>query len=507
MPELLIDVPLDKPAHLTSDAALVGAIKAAGGRAYVGFKPVAAARTLTSGRIPATSRAAVLEARRDLEAQGARIVRGFVNLPAVVVEIAPELAPAIKTLPFVNYIEPAASGRLQHSFPSQDTSWGVKLIRAHRLWPFNNGGSAWVTILDSGVDQHHLIDFGGDGPAGMNLVDCIYITDPSITSCYDDANHGTATASVVAAKSNTWGMVGVAYGLAGFASVKVCDFTGNCDQDDVAAGLDWAVSTGRSRHIVNMSLGFTTWTFTLLNAVSAAHNSGILLVAAAGNHLTGGGPTSVLYPAAFSQVIAVSGTLPGDVFALNFTCPGGGSPAGSNSGPEVELSAPFYATAGSGHMDYGVHCGTSFATPLVSATAALLWTKNPSWTRDQVRQRMRDRAVDLGPAGHDNQFGYGRIDAVRALYTVTVTMSGPSFITTGLKTWTANPSGGIAPYSFVWERREFCSSFWEVVGSGSSYSEQLQYGQPTFYLRVTATSSPLDEGASATKQVGGFMQC
>jgi len=59
--------------------------------------------------------------------------------------------------------------------------------------------------------------------------------------------------------------------------------------------------------------------------------------------------------------------------------------------------------------------GTSFAAPAAAAVAKMVLQRFPSYTAAQVRQHMRTYARDLGPAGKDNQFGYGMVDAYCAV--------------------------------------------------------------------------------------------
>jgi hypothetical protein len=105
----------------------------------------------------------------------------------------------------------------------------------------------------------------------------------------------------------------------------------------------------------------------------------------------------------------------------------------SQYGPALELVAPggdeedrngdgymdgvLQQTFGSSTNDWGYwfYTGTSCATPHVSAVAALLFSHNPDLSNEDVRQILRSTAVDLGPAGPDDEYGYGRIDAYAAL--------------------------------------------------------------------------------------------
>lgn len=150
-----------------SDADLVAAVRDAKGLVFIGFKPPGAALTRATGVIPAIGRSAALNARAAVEAHGARITRTFVNMATVVAEIPPELAPRLRQMGIVNYIEPVTVGRLA----SQTIDWGIAKVRANQVWyvdwPDNSGQSASITILDSGMDLTHYNS--GDGPGGATV--------------------------------------------------------------------------------------------------------------------------------------------------------------------------------------------------------------------------------------------------------------------------------------------------------------------------------------------------
>lgn len=145
-----------------------------------------------------------------------------------------------------------------------------------------------------------------------------------------------------------------------------------------------------------MSLGTTSDSKILHDAVDKAYEQGILLVAASGND---GNGKPVNYPAAYSSVVAVSATNEKNQLA-----------SFSTTGDEVEFSAPgTNITSTYLNQYYATGSGTSQATPHAAAMFALLKQRNPAETNVQLRADMQKHIVDLGTAGRDQQFGYGLI--------------------------------------------------------------------------------------------------
>lgn len=136
-------------------------------------------------------------------------------------------------------------------------------------------------------------------------------------------------------------------------------------------------------------------------AVDFAHDTvGCFVDCAAGNS-----GFSVSYPASLPKVMAVASSNRFDQKS-----------GFSNPGPQVEVAAPgediFTTSTGNG---YTTTSGTSFAAPHLAGVAGLLLAANPALTNTQIRQILRETAVDIGPAGFDNGTGDGRIDAAAAL--------------------------------------------------------------------------------------------
>ncbi|MDW5552253.1 S8 family serine peptidase [Methanosarcina sp.] len=153
-----------------------------------------------------------------------------------------------------------------------------------------------------------------------------------------------------------------------------------------------------------MSLGSNDGTTALEAACSQAYDSGILLVAAAGNDGNERGTgDSVDYPGAYGSVIAVAA-----IDSMNKRA------SFSSTGTAVELAAPGVNILSTYQDGWASLSGTSMACPHVAGTAALVLAANPSFTNDNIRSRLAQTATDFGTPGRDNLYGYGLVNAEAA---------------------------------------------------------------------------------------------
>jgi len=214
----------------------------------------------------------------------------------------------------------------------------------------------------------------------------------------DDNGHGTHVAGIVAAViNNTIGVAGLAQ--VSIMAEKALNASGYGLTSDLANAIIHAADAGAK--IIVMSWGDYADSILLHNAIKYAYRAGALLVAAAGNDAT----SDMMYPAAYSEVIAVSATDSFDNLAWF-----------SNFGDWIELAAPGVKIFSTVWDDsYSYKTGTSMAAPFVAGVAALTWSVYPELSRDDLRSYLREKADDLGDPGFDVYYGYGRINARKAL--------------------------------------------------------------------------------------------
>ncbi len=282
----------------------------------------------------------------------------------------------------------------------RDAQWQLRALHASSAWKYANGQDVTVAVLDSGVDATHPDLYGRVLP-GADFVD------PGGDGREDDVGHGTAVATLIAGRDDDSGIVGLAH-HARILPVRVLDRKNRYrDAVIVAKGLRWAVDHGAK--VVNMSLGGNLPSEDLADAIQYAYDHDVVVVACGGN---AGPDKNIWYPAREPGVVAVTGLGRTGRFWKR-----------SLAGPASVLSAPADEMVAAKPGGYWRVEGTSFAAPLVSATAALVRSNWPDMTAANVINRLIRTAHDLGPSGRDDRYGYGEVDPVGALTTPVTSVS------------------------------------------------------------------------------------
>ena len=273
-------------------------------------------------------------------------------------------------------------------------------IGATVAWDITTGtADVRVAICDSGVNEH--VEFDGRLVDGTNAIGGNDWSD----SC---ASHGTHVSGIAAAAGNNG--VGVA-GVAWSVSIVPIRVLNGCSgsESNLAAGITYAVANDVD--VINMSLQYGTGSSLLHDAVQAAYDAGITLVAASGNN---GFTSGVAFPGRWPETIAVGGTddedEPPSFAAHGWT---------SNAGPEVDVAAPgddVYSTTNT--TSYGYKSGTSMASPHVAGVVALMLGLDPGLDPESVRDILQTTADDVHDQGFDENTGWGRINAPAALQAV-----------------------------------------------------------------------------------------
>lgn len=273
-------------------------------------------------------------------------------------------------------------------------------IGAPLAWDIQLGSpNIKVAVVDDAVETTHS-ELSGFTFQGYDVVD----NDFDIMPPSNDWDHGTFISGMIAARTdNGQGMASLARGVR-ILPVKITDDINSNILQNEYEGVLFAAAQGS--HVINMSWGSSIPSQTGLAAMNSAHNSGAVLVAAAGNDNS----SLVTYPAAYPHVISVASTTSID-----------SKSSFSNYGSWIDISAPgTQIWSLLPNNSYGVKSGTSFAAPLVSAAAALLLSNNPSLTPDQVLACLQSSAdnIDIFNASYVGQLGAGRLNVRQALQCV-----------------------------------------------------------------------------------------
>ena len=314
--------------------------------------------------------------------------------------------------------------------PYYSLQWAHQIVESEMAWDVERGDPGVViAVVDTGVDWDHPdlaaniwnntdevldgTDTDGNGYIddirGYDFVDTTEPVWPGEDSTERDndpmdfAGHGTHCSGIAAAvANNSMGIAGVCWNckiMAVRAGYKGAYGGGYLENDDAALAIAYAADNGAN--IISMSWGQYEQSKLIREATKYAYDRGVLLVAAAGNDAT----SIRHFPAAYEEVVAVSATDEND------------NPTGfTNFGEWIEVAAPglnVYSTLFDDSYIY--MSGTSMSAPHIAGVAALIWSRFPWMTRDHVRAQLRYTADDLGDSGFDVYYGYGRVNARRAV--------------------------------------------------------------------------------------------
>ncbi|MEM7574634.1 MAG: S8 family serine peptidase [Bacteroidota bacterium] len=288
---------------------------------------------------------------------------------------------------------------------------------ALEAWGISTGSSGTtVAVIDDGLENHE--DFNNSSGQSRYTAGFSPANNGNGNAVSGSA-HGVSCAGSISASHNTIGVRGVAP-LANMISVNI--FVGGESTQDISDGITWAKNQGAD--VMSNSWGYTSCTanFSNINNAIADANAngrgglGCVIVFASGN----GYKSCVDYPGNNPNVIAVG------AFANT-----GIRSAYSNYGPALDIVAPSNNVGGPGagvrttdrmggpgynSTNYTSNFGgTSSACPVVAGVATLVLGYNASLSSAEVKNILYSTAIDMGPAGDDNEYANGRVNAFAAL--------------------------------------------------------------------------------------------
>ena len=324
---------------------------------------------------------------------------------------------ALARVPGVTRVE--LNGTTELMDASGDQDYGVTAARAADAATDGtlDGSGVGICMIDTGIDPNH------EALAGRVVGWKDWVNDGSVTP-YDDHGHGTHTAAIAAGKPVSAGTA--AYGgVAGDASLigaKVLRSDGFGEDADVVSAIEWCASR-TDVDVISMSLGSpgSDGSDAGSQAADAAVAAGKVVVVAAGNE--GDAPGTISSPGVATDVITVGAasdpsTLAGPsdtdagLYLAGFSSRGPTTNPAAPQKPDVVAPGISVMSAQSGtSAGYVALSGTSMATPFVAGVVALGLEAAPAATPAQLKQALRSSARDAGPAGPDNDWGAGLVDA------------------------------------------------------------------------------------------------
>jgi len=307
--------------------------------------------------------------------------------------------------------------------PGARVPWAFYEHNIPSAWNYSTGSGVTVAVIDTGLSpqQSWLNSNFNDGySSGRTVEKYGTFIDSSWwwSSNYDGVNdkcgHGTNMAAVATAPRNNDNLpVGVAYNanLVSYRAVEDVVIDDYHERKGVADALT-ALGNRSDVRVISMSIGSPFSNSRVSDAIKYAYNKGKMIIAAGGTSTSFTTWYGVIFPANMSQTVAVTGVKEGQYTKCD-VC---------HSGSEIDFTIQMQRTNGTDNkiptMSYyngssAYTGGSSIATATTAGIAALIWSKNPSWSRAQVLAKMQ-QSSEFYPNKSSN-FGYGNIDALKAV--------------------------------------------------------------------------------------------
>ena len=307
--------------------------------------------------------------------------------------------------------------------PNAKVPWTFTQHNIPNAWNVSTGRGITIGIIDTGVSPNQSLlgaNFNNGLSTGRTIqkngvyINSIWPWTTTTDGVNDLCGHGTSMASVAAAPRNDRGLpVGVAYNsnLVTYRAAENVVIDGFQEQEAVKKAFT-ALGNNAKVKIISMSMGHIFSVGKIEDAIKFAYGKGKLIFCAAGTSTSFTTFVGVIFPAWMPETIAVTGVKEGATLQACSDCHTGGkveftvAMQRATSGNTVPISS-YYEN----QTDYVG--GSSVATATTAGIAALVWAKNPTWTRDQVLTKMRQSA-NLFP-NRSSEYGFGNVNAFLAV--------------------------------------------------------------------------------------------
>ena len=307
--------------------------------------------------------------------------------------------------------------------PNAKVPWTFTQHNIPNAWAVSTGAGVTIGIVDTGVSPNQSLlgaNFNNGLSSGRSIqkngvyVDSIWPWSTGYDGVNDLCGHGTSMAATAAAPRNDKGLpVGVAYNanLVTYRAAYNVVIDGYQEQEGVKKAFT-ALGDNAKVKIISMSMGWIFSVGKIEDAVKYAYGKGKLIFCAAGTSTSFTTFVGVIFPAWMPETVAVTGVKEGSTYQACSDC---------HTGSKVDFTIVMQRAASGNTVPVDSYYenqtdyigGSSVATATTAGIAALVWSKNPTWTRDQVLTKMRQSA-SLYP-NRNADFGYGNINAFLAV--------------------------------------------------------------------------------------------
>ncbi len=297
--------------------------------------------------------------------------------------------------------------------PGAKIPWAFTKHNIPDAWSYSTGAGVTIGLIDTGVSPEQVLlggSFNNGASSGRTISKLgVYNSDGSGDQC----GHGTKMASVMAAPRNNAGLpVGVAYNANLIAYRAAANVVLETSSEQTAVKTAFTeLGNNANVKIISMSMGHIFSVGKIEDGVKYAYSKGKLIFCAGGTSTSFTNFVGVIFPASMSETQAITGVKEGTSNQKCDVC---------HSGSQIDFTFQMERASGNtvpvlsyynGQADYVG--GSSVATAATAGIAALVWAKNPSWTREQVLNKMRQAATYYPTA--NSSYGYGNINVLKAV--------------------------------------------------------------------------------------------
>lgn len=307
--------------------------------------------------------------------------------------------------------------------PNAKVPWTFTQHNIPNAWTISSGRGVTIGIIDTGVSPNQSLlgaNFNNGLSSGRTIqkngvyIDSIWPWSTTTDGVNDLCGHGTSMAAVAAAPRNDKGLpVGVAYNanLVTYRAATNVVLDGYQEQEAVKKAFT-ALGNNVNVKIISMSMGHIFSVGKIEDAVKFAYGKGKLIFCAAGTSTSFTTFVGVIFPAWMPETVAVTGVKEGSAYVACDEC---------HTGSKVDFTVAMQRLASGNSVPVDSYYdnqtdyigGSSVATATTAGIAALVWSKNPTWTRDQVLTKMK-QSSGLYP-NKSSEYGYGNVNAYLAV--------------------------------------------------------------------------------------------